>query len=248
MDKLKRLGNKRAIQEAVLLLAMYWFYSSMRWLVARDSPYVPFQNLFKIIELESQLGIFRELAIQRWLLDHAIVVVHFANYFYTLGYFPFLIATGVYLFFRDEERFNVFKGTFILGLGLALIGFSLFPLAPPRMLPELGFVDTQQLVGGIGLFNHKTALSFYNPYAAMPSMHFGWSLLVGLLISQVKKPLCRIIGFVYPALMVLTIIVTGHHYLLDILGGGIVVGIAYFVVKFIAYSAKSKTVMTSRRA
>ncbi len=246
-DKLKQLVQKKAVREGATLLALYWLYSSMRWLVARDNPYVPFQNSLKIIELESQLGIFYELAIQRWLLDNARFVVHFANHFYTVGYFPVLIALGVYLYLRDEERFNLFKGTFILGLSLALVGFSLFPLAPPRMLPELGFVDTQQLIGNMGIFNQKTVISFYNPYAAMPSMHFGWALLIGLIICEFKRPILTVIGVVYPALMVLTIIVTGHHYLMDVVGGGVVVGIAYSIVKFITYSAKGNTAFNSRQ-
>lgn len=247
MEKFKELKSKRALREIIILLGLYWLYSSLRWFVARESPDVPFRNAMEVILLESQLGFFYELAIQRWLLDNAMFMVDAANHFYTVGYFPILIIMGVLLFVYDQKRFDLFRGTFVLGLGLALVGFSLFPLAPPRMLSELGFVDTQ-LLRGIGVFNQKRALSFYNPYAAMPSMHFGWTVLIGIMLFSFKWRVCKLAAFVYPAMMALTVITTGHHYLLDVMGGGIVVGSAYSIVRYVIYAPRSRSVVTSRPA
>ena len=84
-------------------------------------------------------------------------VVRIANEFYTIGYLPVLILFSVLLYRFEPERFAIFKLTFLLGLGLALICFSLFPLAPPRLLPGSGLVDTQQVFGS-SLYNRKTVL------------------------------------------------------------------------------------------
>jgi membrane-associated phospholipid phosphatase len=225
-----QLGNNLLIREGVPLLSLYWLYSTIRWLIARNSPYEAFQNAITIIELEGRLGIFHELTIQRWLIDHAMEVVRIANEFYTIGYIPVLILFSVLLYRFEPERFSIFKLTFLLGLGFALVCFSVFPLAPPRLLSGYGFMDTQQVFGS-NLYNRKMVLSFYNPYAAMPSLHFGWALLVGMMAYGFERRAFKIFGVLYPSCMALVVVTTGHHFFLDIVGGGIVVGLAYTLVK-----------------
>jgi membrane-associated phospholipid phosphatase len=229
-NRLRKLSHNLLLREGAILLGLYWFYSLIRWFVARDSPYEAFENAFKLIRLEKQLGIFYEPTIQSQLIDHARGMVHLANLFYTWGYFPVLLLTGVLLYRFERERFQTFKLTFLLGLGLALVCFSLFPLAPPRMLPEVGFVDTQRIFGS-NLYNQKSVVSFYNPYAAMPSLHFGWALLVGIMAFSFDRRALKVGGMLYPCCMAVVIVTTGHHYLLDIAGGGVVVGLAYSLVK-----------------
>jgi hypothetical protein len=233
INRLRKMGRNPLVREGASLLVLYWTYSFVRWFVARDNPYEPFDNAFKIVHLEKQLGIFIEATVQSALVDHALGVVHFANWFYTLGYFPILVLAGVLLYRFDRRRFHIFKLTFLLGLGFALALYSLFPLAPPRMLPEFGFVDTQQIYGS-DLYNHKSVISFYNPYAAMPSLHFGWALLVGMMAYAFDRRALKVIGVTYPCCMALVIVTTGHHYLLDIVGGGVVVGLAYSLVQVLS--------------
>jgi membrane-associated phospholipid phosphatase len=226
---IRRFGKTPIIREGAPLLGLYWLYSSIRWLLARDSPYEAFNNAFKIIDLERQLGIFFELKIQALFIENALRLVKVANSFYTWGYFPVLILCGVLLYRSDPWRFHIFRLSFLLGLGLALICFSVFPLAPPRMLPEAGFIDTQAVFGS-GLYKRKLVLSFYNPYAAMPSLHFGCALLVGLMAYSFKSRVLKVIGIAYPVFMAWVVVTTGHHYLLDIVGGGLVVALAYSLV------------------
>jgi membrane-associated phospholipid phosphatase len=227
---IRRLGKNPLIREAAPLLGLYWLYSSIRWFIARDSPYEAFHNAFRIIDLERQLGIFHELAIQNWLIDHHLGFVQVANVFYTVGYFPVVIVCVVLLYKLAPHYYQIFKLTFLLGLGFALISFSVFPLAPPRMLPGVGFVDTQQTFSA-GMYNHKFILSFYNPYAAMPSLHFGLALLVGIIAYRFRRRILKIAAVLYPSFMALVIVTTGHHYILDIIGGAIVMGMAYGMVK-----------------
>lgn len=228
--RLRQMGRTPLVREGASLLVLYWTYSFVRWFVARDNPYEPFENAFRLVHLEQKLGVFFEPIVQSALVEHALGVVHFANWFYTLGYFPILLLAGVLLYRFDRRRFRIFKLTFLLGLGFALICFSLFPLAPPRMLPEFGFVDTQQIYGS-DLYNHKSVVSFYNPYAAMPSLHFGWALLVGMMAYAGDRRALKVLGVLYPFCMALVIVTTGHHYILDIAGGAVVVGLAYSLVQ-----------------
>jgi len=225
--------QKPVVREGVLLLGLYWAYSLIRWFIARESPYEAFNNAFKLVHLERQLGIFFEPVIQSRLIEQALGVVHFANWFYTWGYFPILLLTAVLLYRFDRARFYTYKYTFLLGLGFALVCFSLFPLAPPRMLPEVGFVDTQRVYGS-NMYNQKSVVSFYNPYAAMPSLHFGWALLVGMVAFSFDRRALKALGLLYPAFMALVIVTTGHHYILDIVGGAVVVGLAYSLVGVLA--------------
>ena len=233
------------MREGAPLLGLYWLYSLIRWLVAYDSPYEAFANAFRVIRLEKELGIFYEPIIQSRLIDDALGVVHFANWFYTVGYFPVLLLTAVLLYRSDRERFHVLKLTFMLGLGFALLCFSLFPLAPPRMVPEVGFVDTQQVYGS-DFYNHKSVVSLYNPYAAMPSLHFGWALLVGIIFCTLERRTFKAIGVLYPCCMALVIVTTGHHYILDVAGGGGVVGLAYSLVKML-YGKKDYNQLLTQR-
>jgi membrane-associated phospholipid phosphatase len=230
MRGIRNLTSKPVVREGAPLLGLYWLYSSIRFFVARDDPYEAFNNAFKLIDLERQLGVFYEPTIQRWLVDHALGVVRVANEFYTIGYFPVLILCGILLYRFCPQRFRTFKLTFMLGLGFALVSFSVFPLAPPRLLPEVGFVDTQWVYGS-SLYRQKSVLSFYNPYAAMPSLHFGWALLVGLMAHSFDRWVLKVLGVLYPCCMAIAIVITGHHYFLDIVGGGGVIALAYSIVK-----------------
>jgi membrane-associated phospholipid phosphatase len=233
----RRLAKFALIREGAPLLGLYWLYSSIRWFIARNSPYEAFTNAYKIVDLERQLGIFHEATIQNWLIEHNMGFVHIANGFYTIGYFPVVILCAFLLYRLTPYCFQTFKLTFLLGLGFALFCFSVFPLAPPRMLPGVGFIDTQQVFSN-GLYNHKFILSFYNPYAAMPSLHFGLALLVGIMAHGFERRSLKIAGVLYPSFMALVIVTTGHHYFLDIVGGGLVVGLAYSMVKGLPYVVK----------
>ena len=232
MRGIKNIISNPVVREGAPLLGLYWLYSSIRHFVACDNPYEAFHNAFKLIHLERQLGIFYEPTIQSWLVKHAMGVVRVANEFYTLGYFPVLILCAVLLYRFCPQRFQTFKLTFMLGLGFALISFAAFPLAPPRMLPEAGFVDTQGVYGS-NLYGQKSVLSFYNPYAAMPSLHFGWALLVGLVACSFDRRVLKTVGVLYPCCMAIVIVTTGHHYFLDIVGGAIVVTSAFSVVRML---------------
>jgi membrane-associated phospholipid phosphatase len=214
------------VREGLPLLAVYLLYSLVRWVVASDDSGVALSNALKIVQLERHMGIFYEPIIQSNLIRHAGGVIQLANLFYSVGYLPILVILAVALYKRKRDRYHTFKLAFLMALGFALVGYSLYPLAPPRLMPEFGFVDAQQTYGS-GLYSDPFFMTLYNPYAAMPSMHFCCALLVAITASGFGRRVIRVAGALYPCLMAVVIVMTGHHYLLDIVGGGIVASLAW---------------------
>jgi membrane-associated phospholipid phosphatase len=227
-----RLDTITVLREGLPLLAVYLLYSIVRWVVASDDSGVALSNALKIIQLERHLGIFFEPIIQSNLIRHAHGVIQLANLFYSVGYIPVLVITAVALYTRRRDRYHTFRLAFLMALGLALVGYSLYPLAPPRFMPEFGFVDTQQTYG-TGLYSDPFFMTLYNPYAAMPSMHFCCALLVAITARGFGRRAIRVAGALYPCLMAVVVVMTGHHYLLDIVGGGIAASLAWRLTQFL---------------
>src|SRR5439155_168561 len=112
----------------------------------------------------------------------------------------------------------------LLASGLALVGFLLYPTAPPR-LAGVGIVDT--VSGGHVDLNRGLVSSLYNPYAALPSMHIGYALIVAAgLLRHGRRLLVRAIGALYPPFVLLVIVATGNHFFLDAAAGAVVAGLA----------------------
>jgi hypothetical protein len=178
-----------------------------------------------IVALERHLHVFGERTIQRaahWvptlptLLGIAYIVLHF------LGTAAFLI----WLHRKHPRSFPVVRNTLIAATGVALSVYLLYPVAPPR-LAGLGFVDTVTHNAKVNLSSDLLG-TLYNPFAAVPSLHFGYALLVGVSVARLAKGrIARVIGWTYPAVMLLVIVATGNHFFFDAAGGAIAIGIGY---------------------
>jgi hypothetical protein len=144
----------------------------------------------------------------------------------------------VFLYRRYPARYRLMRTTLGFTTGLALIGFSLFPLMPPRLLNDVGvyggrstefqFVDTLAQVGGLWSFNSDAMQSVSNQYAAMPSLHIGWSLWCVLAVWPVLQHRWARPAFaVYPLVTLFAIVVTANHYWLDAVGGVVVLVVGW---------------------
>ena len=123
---------------------------------------------------------------------------------------------------RHPERFPLVRTTFVAATALALVGYVFYPAAPPR-LAELGFSDTVTTSTGLDLSSDLLG-ALYNPFAAVPSLHFGYALIVGVALAWIaERRWVRLVGVVYPAAMLVIIVATGNHFLLDAALGGVVV-------------------------
>jgi len=199
--------------------------------------------------------LYHEESIQDFFLPH-LWLIKAMNTYYGTAHFFVTLGVFILLFKRRPAVFGQWRNTLAAMTGLAIIGFVLFPLMPPRLLDapcpsanggfggaciehelrnyngatNFGFVDTVAEFGGPWAFNEGPAASLSNQYAAMPSLHIGWSTwCVFALWPLAKKRWKRIALFLYPATTLFCIVVTGNHFWLDGLGGLVVFVVGYFI-------------------
>ncbi len=218
---LRRIG----VLDLLLIVLAFFSYSVVREMAGGSSPNA-FAHAFDVVQLEQTLGIFQETRLQDWALPSE-TLIRFFNFVYTYGHFPLIGAVALWLFIFQRERYLLFRNAFFIAGAIGLILFNLFPMAPPRLMPfPYGMVDTLSLFQKV---NYHSAGAFVNPYAAMPSMHVGFNLLLSLAIASAcsgMPPPWRMLGLavsiVMPIVMAMAVVVTGNHYILDIVGGYVV--------------------------
>ena len=202
-------------------------YETVRGL-AEGRATLAFSNADRIIDAERATGTFFEPALQsaimnqQWLVDAS-------NWAYMNTHF--VITTGflVWLYLFRNEAFYFVRNMFMVAMGLALIGYTLFPTAPPRLIPGEGFVDTITAYAGVG---HNSALVelFVNPFAAVPSMHIAFALMIGVTAVLISRHLIvKALWALYPLLVFFVVIVTANHFWLDAAAGALVAAIAAVV-------------------
>jgi hypothetical protein len=219
-DLLRRTGAF----EIGITVGAYFFYSVARTLGANQEVEAK-QRALDLVELERRLGFFWEGQMQSWILGNETVVKIF-NAIYTYGHFPLIYAIGIWLFLWHRGRYVLFRNAFLISGGIGLICFMLLPTAPPRLLPGVDqMADTLRMFSPI---NYQESGAFVNNYAAMPSLHIAWNVLLAIgIFTTVRNPVIRAAACVMPFIMSITVIVTGNHYILDIVAGVAVAFIGY---------------------
>jgi len=212
-------GRFRFVSYEVLLwLGLYPVYLAIRGL-SIDSYATALANAHDLISVERSLSIFHEGAVQ-----DALSPLHgFFSTYYMLGFGPVVAATLVWLAFMNREHYAALRTALFVSLAFAAVSYALLPMAPPRLVPDIGIADTVGLAAGHDTGSFGGVVPF-NPYAAMPSMHVGWSLLVGIFgFRALRGNALRWIFAIHPVLMAVTVSATGNHYFLDSAAGVAVV-------------------------
>jgi membrane-associated phospholipid phosphatase len=207
------------VREALVIFLGAMLYFFVRGLMHSQAS-VAIANAEALIALEQRLGIFHEPWMQTWITgDQGLT--NLANRVYIFGHWPVIVGTLIWLIARNREHFATYRSALLLSGAIGLAFFVLLPMAPPRLVPDQGFVDT--------VTQHSEAYrvlqppSFTNQYAAMPSLHVGWNLLMGIAIIRHARMLwLRAFGYLMPVTMYLSTVVTANHYLLDGLVGSAV--------------------------
>ena len=227
----RRRTRLRWWKEVAYVLAFYGVYTVVR--NTQGSATVSLaharRNALHLIHVERILGMFHEQAIQKPFLTVGNVFIEFWNLFYGTFHFVVTAVALIYLFRKFPERYPRWRNTLAWTTALALVGFALYPLMPPRLLPHhYGFVDTLKAYGSLWSFDSGTMQKISNQYAAMPSLHFAWSLWSALvLVPSVRRPWVKALAVLYPVATLFAIVVTGNHYVLDAAGGALAVAIGY---------------------
>jgi membrane-associated phospholipid phosphatase len=210
---------RTGMREVAFIGAAALLYSLVRGLTD-DRVVAAFDNAERLITLERRLGIFIEADLQRAALqiDPMLGVV---NAIY-ISYWPIVFGTLAWLLLRHPRVYPLYRNALLASGALSLAVFALYPLAPPRFVPEHGFVDTiARESQGYRSFNASVLV---NEYAAMPSLHFGWVLLLGVAVASLARSrLVLATAVAAPILMLVAIVLTGNHYFLDGVVGGVVV-------------------------
>lgn len=216
----------RWIAEIGLVVGVYSAYTLARNSVgsAIVSTEHAVDNALHLISLERALGIFTEAGIQDWAFSHEWLI-RAANFYYRGPHFWVTIGVLVFVLLRAPRRYPLARNVLLCTTVLALVGFVVFPLAPPRLLPEsFGFVDTARV--GSEFWNvdsaHAAWSSWSNQFAAMPSLHIGWSIWCLWAVWPVVGRLGRTLVGAHLAWNVMVVVLTANHYWLDAAGGALV--------------------------
>ena len=229
-----RFVNKIGLVEIFLVIVAFIFYYVSRGLVVERTAEAT-SRAVHVVELEQRLGIFLwETKMQAWVASSEILAQIFNN-IYVYAHIPVIGGIGLWLFFFHRQRYVLLRNAFLISGAIGLIIFNLLPTAPPRLLPwplSDQVVDTMVSFSKVNYDIQPAA--FVNRYAAMPSLHFGWNLLLGLGIIWTTKHIWgKAFGVIMPAAMFLAVVVTGNHFILDVLAGTVValggLGIAYLI-------------------
>jgi membrane-associated phospholipid phosphatase len=223
-----------------LFLFVYGAYSLTQDALP-DRQFLAFHNTYDVIDFETRLKIFWELSIQSWFL-RSDFLIQLVNTLYTLLFFPVLISFGIWAYQRHRPQYLIARNAILISAVIGFPGFAFYPMAPPRLLPNLGFVDT--LATFMNLRTSSMPTSLVNQYAAMPSLHMAWALLVGIATIRIAKTWwLKLAGILLPLLMLVTIIATANHFILDAIVGATVAGLSYglalLFTKFIDHRTNS---------
>ncbi len=214
------LSNRYGISEAVVVVVAFLIYFTIRGLVV-DRAGEAMVRAVRLIELEQQLRIYWELQMQAWILD-SYLAIRLLNWIYFWGHMPLVALLAVWLFVFHRHAYYRTRNAFLASGAIGVVVYWLFPVAPPRLVPFAGFIDTMAAFDRFG-YNAQETQAFVNPFAAVPSLHFGWSLLLGLVVAVVgRHPLAIAFGIAWPIAMFFSVVMTGNHFILDAVFGAMV--------------------------
>ena len=209
------------LHEVAVVVVSFLIYFLIRGAVI-DRAGEAMERARDLIRLQGSLGLNHEVAMQAWILDHhwAIKVL---NGIYFWGHMPVVVAFAVWLCLRNRSTYTLTRNAFLASGAIAVVIYWALPVAPPRLVPEAGLVDTMALYDKVN-YNAQQARAFVNEYAAVPSLHFGWSLLLGAVVAWEgrRSALLVALGVTWPVAMFFSVILTGNHFILDAVAGGIV--------------------------
>ncbi|KAF4405885.1 MULTISPECIES: phosphatase PAP2 family protein [Streptomyces] len=217
-DRLRSPRHPRLWFEILLIALSYWTYSLIRNAVPEQKA-AALRNADWILRAEETLGIAVEQTINKAVNSVTWLVVGM-NYYYATLHFIVTIGVLVWLYRWHPGRYAATRLVLFATTGVALLGYYLYPLAPPRLMPGEGFIDTVLVHDTWGSMASGNLAAMSNQYAAMPSMHIGWSVWCGITIATLARPLwAKALGVLYPTLTLIVIVATANHFWLDAVGG-----------------------------
>ncbi|MFB6961270.1 phosphatase PAP2 family protein [Streptomyces sp. NPDC056309] len=230
LERLRTPRRPRLWFEILLIAVSYWTYSLIRNAVPEQKAKA-LRNADWVWNAEHQLGIAVEHSVNHSVNSVTWLIIGM-NYYYATLHFVVTIGVLVWLYRTHPGRYAAARLTLFVTTGVALLGYYLYPLAPPRLMTDGHFVDTVQVHHTWGSMASGDLKNMSNQYAAMPSMHIGWSLWCGLTVFTLCTiPWLRVLGVLYPVATLVVIVATANHFWLDAVGGVLCLSFGFTVAR-----------------
>lgn len=214
--------------EIAILVVLNLVYERLRNLVpSREGE--AYNRGHKVLDLTERLTGDAELQFNHFVADHS-AIAHIFNAYYTYLHLPVTAITLLWIFRVHKRHYRAARTVLVTTTVFGLIGFYLFPMAPPRLLGGAEFVDTLVKFGTWGSWSSPTVASQTNQFAAMPSLHCAWALWVGLCVFRIaQRRWLRVLGAAYPVMTFTVVVGTANHFILDGIAGAAVLAAAFAV-------------------
>ncbi|MGI8579211.1 MAG: phosphatase PAP2 family protein [Solirubrobacteraceae bacterium] len=217
-------GGADAVRQVLLFAAAYMGYRIVRGMIEGQIGAASW-NATQLIWVEHRLHVFVEPAVQAWATStHWVIVV--ASFLYVNTHFAITFGSLLWLYSQRNKSFYFVRNMFMIAMGIALVVYLVYPTAPPRLMPEWGFSDS--VATFTGLDEQAGAVgALVNSYAAVPSMHVCFALIIGWpIVRLVRSPVLKVMWALYPFLVTFVVVATGNHYVLDALFGALTAALA----------------------
>jgi hypothetical protein len=208
-----------ALRQIALFGGAYYVYRIVRGIVDGQAG-LAFENARTLVDWERAMGLFFEPGLQAW-TKGVDWLMWFANWMYVNSHFVVTTTFLIWLYIARNHAYYFVRNMFMVSMGFALIGYLAYPTAPPRFMPEWGFTDTVANFVGEGAANSADLL--YNPFAAVPSMHVAFALMIAVpAVKLARSRVVKALWSVYPALVTFVVVATANHFWLDAAFGVVV--------------------------
>jgi hypothetical protein len=222
------------LRQVLLFGLAYLAYRVVRGMVEGRAG-AAFQHARDLIQFERTLHLFVEPSVQAW-ASGSHVLMDSASWLYVNAQTSVTVAALIYLYLRHNRSFYFVRNMFMIAMVIALVGYTVFPTAPPRFMPEWGFIDSVSDFTGVHVSHASSSMSaLLNPYAAVPSMHVAFALMIGWPLAMLsRRSFVRVAWVLYPFLMAFVIVATANHFILDALLGALTAAVSAYGARWLA--------------
>jgi hypothetical protein len=205
----------------------------------------PFDDANRIIHVERTLRVFYEPSIEQWAESHGHWLLGVADWTYLDAHFVVTVGALTFIYLRRNDSFHLVRNTLMVAMAIALVGYAVYPTAPPWLMPQWGFSDAIRQFTGLTIGSGPGG-ALLNVYAAVPSMHVCFALIVGLPMSRlVQGTAPRMLWRLYPLYIAFVVVVTGNHYFTDVLLGALTAALAFGLA---SHPIRAAAVLASERS
>src|SRR5271167_3277313 len=222
------------LRQVSLFAVAYLAYTLVRGLVEGRAT-AAFAHARELISIERTLHLFVEPSVQAW-ASGSRLLMDFSSWLYISAQTAVTVGALVYLYVRHNRSFYFVRNMFMIGMAIALVGYTVFPTAPPRFMPEWGFIDSVSDFTGVHVSHDSASMTaMFNPYAAVPSMHVAFALMIGWPLARlVRHRVVKVLWTLYPFLMAFVIVATANHFVVDAMLGAVTAALSAYGARWLA--------------